>query len=477
MAHAAKPAKPKSRQPVDSKIPAFQPHHSQAELAAMGKALREKCPRTSHAEWKPPHDRPDPVRLVLKADEGRLPELLALRHGRMVASPFTFYRGSALAMAVDLAGTPSTGVRVQCGGDSHLVNFRGLATPERQIIFALNDLDETLPAPWEWDLKRLAASIVIACRDNGLSESVAKDAVLGCVRSYREHMAEFAEMKVLDLWYFAVEAEMLIASVKDAGIRRGAIKNLAKARESSTSEGLFPKLIEDSEGSAIIKEQLPAIFHWKGHTAGEIHPEVRDGFARYRESLAPNYRMLLDRYEIKDAAVKVVGVGSVGTFCWIMLLMAGGGDPLILQVKEARASVLEGYAGKSIYPNHGQRVVNGLRLMQPASDIFLGWTEGRLGRHFYIRQLRDVKIKLAVETFESARMTLFAQFCGYSLALSHARSGDAAVISGYLGKSDAFDKAIAAFSIAYADQNEEDHAALKNAIRDGKVEAVIEKAK
>src|SRR5271157_5349763 len=300
MKHAATPATSKSRHSVNLKIPAFEAHHSRAELAAMGKALRDKCPRASHAEWKPPHNRPDPVRVVLKTDEGRIPDLVPLRHGRMVLSPFTFYRGSALAMADDLAGTPSTGVRVQCGGDSHLVNFRCLGTPERNVIFAINDLDETCPAPWEWDLKRLAASFVIACRDNGLSESDAKDAVLRCVRSYREHMAEFAEMKVLDLWYFAVEAEMLIASVKDAGIRRGAIKNLAKARESSTSEGLFPKLIEDSAGSAIIKEQLPAIFHWKGHTAGEIHPEVRDGFARYRESLAPNHRMLLDRYEIKE---------------------------------------------------------------------------------------------------------------------------------------------------------------------------------
>ena len=452
-------------------------HRSTADRKAVGKALREKCPRTSHAEWKPPQNRPDPVALVLRADEGRLPDLLSLRHGRMVASPFTFYRGSALAMAVDLAGTPSTGLRVQSGGDSHLVNFRGLATPERQVIFALNDLDETLPAPWEWDLKRLAASIVIACRDNGLSESVAKDAVLGCVRSYREHMAEFAEMKVLELWYFAVEAEMLIAGVKDAAIRRGAIKNLAKARESSTSEGLFPKLVADSGGSPIIKDQLPAIFHWEGHTAGEIHPEVRGAFAPYRETLSPNYRMLLDRYEIKDVAHKVVGVGSVGTACFVVLLMASEGDPLILQVKEARASVLEGFAGKSIFPNHGQRVVNGIRLMQPASDIFLGWTEGRRGRHFYIRQLRDVKIKFAVETFEAARMIIFAECCGYSLALSHARSGDPATISGYLGKGDTFDQAIAAFSIAYADQNEKDHAVLKRAIRDGKVTAVIEKAK
>ncbi len=468
---------PRSQQPVDLKIPAFTAHRSRAELKAMGKTLRDKCPRNAHAEWKSPHDRPDSVSLVRKADEGRLTELVPLRHARMVASPFTFYRGSALVMTVDLAGLPSTGVRVQCGGDSHLVNFRGLATPERQVIFAINDLDETLPAPWEWDLKRLAASFVIACRDNGLSESVAKDAVLTCVRSYREHMAEFADVKVLDLWYFAVEAEMLIAGVKDHGIRRHAIKNLAKARESSTSEGLFPKLVGDSGGSAIIKDQLPAVFHWKGHKAGEIHPDVRYAFVRYRESLAPSYRMLLDRYELKDAAMKVVGVGSVGTLCWMMLFMDDEGDPLILQVKEARASVLEAYAGKSIFSNHGQRVVNGHRLMQPASDIFLGWTEGKGGHHFYVRQLRDVKIKFAVETFEAARMILFAECCGYSLALSHARSGDAAMISGYLGKSDAFDKAIATFSVAYADQNEKDHAALKRAIRDGKVEAVIEKAK
>jgi uncharacterized protein (DUF2252 family) len=395
----------------------------------------------------------------------------------MALSPFTFYRGSALAMAVDLAATPATGVRVQCGGDSHLVNFRGLGTPERQVIFAINDLDETLPAPWEWDLKRLAASFVIASRDNGLSEADAKDAVLTCVRSYREHMGEFSEMKVLDLWYFALDAEMLISTIEDPGIRRRVIKRVAKARESSTSEGIFPKLVEESGGSPLFKDQLPAIFHWKDHAAGEVHPNVREAFAQYRETLTPAYRMLLDRYEIKDAAVKVVGVGSVGTACFVLLLMAGGGEPLILQVKEARASVLEAYAGKSVYANHGQRVVNGHRLMQPASDIFLGWTEGKLGRHFYARQLRDVKIKPAVETFGAAEMTHFAQWCGWSLALSHARSGDPAVISGYLGKSDVFDEAIAAFSIAYADQNEKDHAVLQRAIRDGKIEAVVEEPK
>ena len=464
---------PQSRQPIN-KIPAFQAHRSLTELKAMGKALRDKCPRTSHAEWKPPHDRPDPVRLIKESDQGRVPELVPIRHGRMLQSPFTFYRGAALNMAADLARTPSTDVRVQCGGDSHLVNFRGLATPERQVIFAINDLDETLPAPWEWDLKRLATSFVIACRDNGLSESVAKDAVLNCARSYREQMGEFAKMNVLDRWYFAVEAEMLISGIKDPGIRRAAIKNLAKARESSTSEGLFPKLVNHSGGSPTIKDQPPAIFHWKGHTAGELHADVRDAFACYRESLAPNHRMLLDRYEIKDAAVKVVGVGSVGTACWMILLMAGSGDPLILQVKEARASVLEAYAGNSIFPNHGQRVVYGHRLMQPASDIFLGWTEGRRGRHYYVRQLRDVKIKFRVETFDTAKMTLFAQWCGLSLALSHARSGEPAIISGYLGKSDTFDKAVATFAIAYADQNERDYKLLKKAVQAGKLEVLTE---
>ena len=459
------------------KTDAFAAHLSHDELYAAGKALRDKCPRTSHAEWKPPHNRPDPVRVVLKTDEGRLPDLVPLRHGRMVLSPFTFYRGSAYAMALDLAGTPSTGVRVQCGGDSHLVNFRGLASAERQVIFALNDLDETLPAPWEWDLKRLAASIVVACRGNGLSESVAKDAVLGCVRTYRERMAEFSKMKVLDLWYFALEANMMLASIKDPAIRRTAIKNLSKAHESSTSEGLFPKLVDASDGATHFKDQLPAIFHWKGHTPGEIHWEVKQAFDRYRETMMPSHRMLLDHYEMMDAAIKVVGVGSVGTACFVLLLMARGKDPLILQVKEARASVLEGFAGKSVFPNHGQRVVNGLRLMQPSSDIFLGWTEGRKGRHFYIRQFRDVKIKFAVETFEEARMAIFTEWCGYSLALSHARSGEPALISGYLGKSDTFDKAIAAFSFAYADQNESDHAALKRAIHNGEVEAVIEQAK
>jgi hypothetical protein len=284
-------------------------------------------------------------------------------------------------------------------------------------------------------------------------------------------------MKVLDLWYHAVDAEELIAAVKDGDIRRSASKRLAKARVSSTSEGVFPKLTDASGGAPVFKDSLPAIFHWKGHVAGNIHPEVRQAFEGYRQTLTPANRTLLDRYEVKDAAVKVVGVGSVGTACWMILLVAEEGDSLILQVKEARASVLEGFAGRSVFPNHGQRVVAGHRLMQPASDIFLGWMEGRRGRNFYVRQLRDVKIKFEVERFGADRMAVFAQCCGHTLALSHARSGDAAMISGYLGKSDVFDTALAAFSVAYADQNEKDHAALERAIRTGTVKAVIEKAK
>ena len=471
-----KPAKGPA--PSDAEHPsAFAHHMSRAERHAMGKALRETCPRTSHAVWKAAAGRPDPVGLVLEAGEGRMTELLPLRHGRMVRSPFTFYRGSALAMAADLASTPINGLRVQCCGDAHLCNFGGFATPERQVIFSINDLDETLPAPWEWDVKRLAASFVVACRDNGLSESTAKDVARTCVRSYREHMAEFSEIKTLELWYFALDAERMIASIADPAFRRRVIKRLAKESARSVAEDIFPKLAGASGGSHFIKDQLPTIFHWKGHSPGEVQAGVKEAFARYRETLVPAHQVLLDRFEIRDAAIKVVGIGSVGTRCWVLLLMAGEGDPFFLQVKQARASVLEPFAGKSAFPNHGQRVVNGQRLTQPYSDIFLGWTEGEAGLHYYFRQLRDIKISIRVETFGATEMTLYAQWCGQALALAHARSGDAAAITGYLGKSDVFDKALAAFSVAYADQNEEDHAALEGAVRAGKVEAVVEESR
>jgi uncharacterized protein (DUF2252 family) len=446
------------------------------ERLAAGKALRDACPRNAHAIWKAPAGRPDAVELVLRAEKGRLPDLLPLRHGRMVRSAFTFYRGAALTMASDLASTPVTGVRVQCCGDAHLCNFGGFATPERRVIFAINDLDETLPAPWEWDVKRLAASFVVACRDKGLGDAAAKDVVMSCVRTYRESMAEFSELKTLELWYRSLSAAELIPGLPP-GLRKRAVKRIQKEHAKSRGEEMFPKLVEHKGDMPIIKDQLPTIFHAEGHRPGEIQKILRDAFNTYRDNLPHSSQFLLDRYELRDAAIKVVGVGSVGTNCWVFLFMAGENDPLFLQVKEARASVLEAYAGRSVFPNHGQRVVNGYRLMQPASDMFLGWTQGAGGRHFFFRQLKDVKISIPVEKLSRAELDLYATWCGRALALSHARSGCSATLSGYMGKSDTFDRAMAAFSLAYADQNEKDHVALDRAVRKGKVKAVFEEAR
>ena len=451
---------------------------SRSELYEAGKALREACPRKTHANWKAPSNRRDPVELVLESEKGRLPDLLPLRHGRMVRSAFTFYRGSALTMAADLASTPSTEVRVQCCGDAHLCNFGGFATPERKVIFSVNDLDETLPAPWEWDVKRLAASFVVACRDNQLSDAAAKDVVRTCVRTYRASMAEFSQMKTLELWYYAMTSDEVVATIKDPALRQRALERIQKERAKSIGENIFPKLVEHKGEVPVIKDQFPSIFHAEGHPPGEIQQVIKDTFAGYRATLPTSCQSLLERFELRDAAIKVVGIGSVGTICWVFLFMAGESDPLFLQVKQARPSVLEAYAGASVFANHGERVVNGYRLMQPASDMFLGWTKGagKHGYHFFIRQLRDIKISIRVETFGRAEMDLYAQWCGRALALSHARSGSSAVLSGYMGKSDIFDQAIAGFSLAYADQNEKDHAALERAVRKGKVKAVFEEA-
>jgi len=401
-----------------------------------------------------------------------MPDLLPMRHGRMVKSAFTFYRGAALTMAADLATTPSSGIRVQACGDAHLCNFGGFATPERRIIFSINDLDETLPAPWEWDLKRLAASFVVACRDNELSERVGADSVMACVRSYRESMAEYSQMRTLELWYEAVTADDLLASMSPA-LRKRVLRRIEKERAKSRAEELFPKLVEQKGALPVIKDQLPTIFHHKDFPPGVIQQALVDALAVYRSSLQSAHQSLLDRFELRDAAIKVVGVGSVGTVCWVMLFLAGEGDPLFLQVKEARASVLEPYAGASVFPNHGQRIVNGYRLMQPSSDMFLGWSQGPR-RHFFVRQLRDIKISPLVETFGSVEMAFYAGWCGRALALSHARSGYAALLAGYMGKSDALDKALSAFAKAYADQNEKDHAALARAVRKGTVKALFE---
>jgi uncharacterized protein (DUF2252 family) len=448
------------------------PGRTRKEHYAAGKALRASCPREGHAAWKAPSNRRDAVELVLAAEKGRVEDLLPLRHGRMVKSAFTFYRGAALTMAADLATTPATGVRVQCCGDAHLCNFGGFATPERRIIFSINDLDETLPAPWEWDLKRLAASFVVACRDNGLSEAVARDAAMTCARSYRESMAEFSQLKTLELWYRSLTDEELIGGLP-LKLRKRIIKRIEKEQAKSRGEEMFPKLAEKRGNIHVIKDQLPTIFHAEGQPPGEVQQAVRDTLVAYLETMPTAYQSLGSRYQLQDVAIKVVGVGSVGTLCWVLLFMAGDDDPLFLQVKEARASVLEPYAGKSVFPNHGQRVVDGYRRMQPASDMFLGWSRGPK-RDFFIRQLRDMKLGPMVEIFGQAEMDFFATWCGKALALSHARSGNSAMLSGYMGKSDVLDKALAAFAKAYADQNEKDHAALARAVKAGRVEAVFE---
>jgi uncharacterized protein (DUF2252 family) len=440
----------------------------------MGKRLREKCPRSLHAVWNAPANRRDPLRLLEESNKGRLPELIPIRYGRMVRTPFTFYRGAALNMAADLAVTPATGMRVQACGDCHLLNFGDFATPERRVIFDINDLDETLPAPWEWDVKRLAASFVLACRSNGFGKDRAHDAALSCVRSYRERMAEYSQMSALDVWYARIDVEEVLPTIRDKEARQRHEKLLAKARARSVLEHDFPRLAAMSGRRPTIKDSPPLIYHPHERGVRELLVRTRAAFAGYRESVQEDRRALIDRYELKDIAIKVVGVGSVGTFCAVALLMASESDPLFLQVKEARRSVLEAYAGKTIYPNHGQRVVNGYRIMQSASDIFLGWTKGELGRNFYIRQLRDMKVGPLVELFTPGVMTQYAEICGWTLARAHARSGAPAHISGYLGKSDAFDKAIATFSIAYADQSERDHAVLEKAVRSGRVEVLRE---
>jgi len=454
--------------------PAFQSHPSRDELYAMGKSLRDKCPRHAHAAWKPPDDRVDPLVLMQEANQGRMPALVPIRHGRMMQSPFTFYRGAALNMAADLAKTPASGIQVQACGDCHLMNFGAYATPERRVIFDINDLDETLPAPWEWDVKRLAASFVLACRNNGFSEDCGRDAVLSCVRAYRERMAEYSEMRILDVWYANIDVAELVPTIQDEEARKRFQKRLKKARERSVLEHDFPEIATMAGLAPTIKENPPLIYHLQEVGHDEMWANIKMAFDDYRETLQEDRRLLLDRFKIMDLAIKVVGVGSVGTYCGIMLLMASEHDPLFLQIKQARPSVLEAYAGKSPHANNGQRVVHGCRMMQSASDLFLGWTEGRLGRQFYIRQLKDMKIKPMVEVFTPSVMLQYANLCGWTLAHAHARSGEPTKISGYLGKTDAFDNAISDFSIAYADQSERDHEVLLKAVRAGKLEVFVE---
>ncbi|MDR3447446.1 DUF2252 domain-containing protein [Dyella sp.] len=442
-----------------------------AERQAMARAIREKVPRKALGGWKAPKNRFDPVDLLIETSKGRVPSLVPIRYGRMMASPFAFYRGAAAVMAGDLATTERTGVNLQICGDCHLVNFGGFATPERKLVFDINDFDETAIGPWEWDVKRLCASLFVASRANGFSESDAKDIAWEAAAAYKVHLAEYAEMPLLEAWYDHIDLQDVIDRMQDAEMKKLAIKSVSKAVEFTAHTKEFIKLTVAGGSPPRIQDEPPLIYH-DDELANHITLEERQlAYDDYRNSLSPERRVLLDRFEAVDSAVKVVGVGSVGTYCGIMLMVSGSGDPLFLQFKEARQSVVEPFIGIVPYKHHGQRVVAGQRLMQAASDMFLGWTQGPT-RQFYVRQLRDAKISPQIEVMRVPNLRRYGRLCAHTLARAHARSGDAVLLSAYLGKSDAFADAIASFSAAYADQNERDHAALVKAVRAGKVEAV-----
>ncbi len=444
------------------------------ERRTRGKALRQTVPRQDHGAWEPPEGRRDPVELLSESNKDRLPELVPIRWGRMMQSPFTFYRGSAALMAADLASSPKSGLNVQACGDAHLMNFGGFATPERNIVFDINDLDETLPAPWEWDLKRLVASVVIAGRHIGLSESDTGRTAIDTVRIYRERMSDYGSMRALDVWYDAISLKQVLKEIAREEDRGRIAQRVEKARARSTPDYIFPKLVEEQGVVPRILDAPPLIFHpTAGQTPG-LETAYSEGFAMYRELLPEHVRTLFDRFTFCDLAIKVVGVGSVGTYCGIALFLAGDDDPIFLQIKEAKASVLEPYAGKSVHENHGQRVVAGQRLMQSASDIFLGWFQGLSGRHFYIRQLRDAKISAIVEGFDLDLMQRYAGLCARALARAHARSGDPAMIAGYMGASETFDDAIGEFAVEYADQNERDYRGFVKAVKEGRIEAAAD---
>jgi uncharacterized protein (DUF2252 family) len=438
------------------------------ERMAAGKALREKTPRTSHAKWVPPAGRPDPIELLKHADRGRLPDLLPIRYLRMQQSPFAFFRGADALMARDLAATPNTGIRVQACGDCHVSNFGGFGSPERRLVFDINDFDETLHGPWEWDVKRLATSVVLAGRQMGARERHCSDAARVTVESYREHMREYAKMRALEAWYSELDAGILIEKSKTVTARKYWEQAEDKAKL-QTAEHIFPAITNVVKGRPRIIDRPPLVYHPR--RTAKLEERVRDMFHRYRLTLPEERRVILDRYHIVDIVRKVVGVGSVGTRCAAVLLMAGRHDPLFLQFKEALPSVLEPYAGKSRYANHGERVVTGQRMLQSASDIFLGWTRDDEGRDYYFRQLRDMKMTIDVRDMSERNWIEYIELCGWALARAHARTGDAAQIAGYLGKNDTFDLAIAKFAIEYSDQTERDHAVLVRAIRARRLQA------
>ncbi|MGO4256363.1 DUF2252 domain-containing protein [Marmoricola sp. RAF53] len=458
-------------------------HLTPEERAARGKAARNEVPRSSHGEWAPADNRPDPVALLEEQGRTRVPDLLPIRYGRMLLSPFTFYRGGALIMAADLAATASSGVRAQICGDAHLSNFGAFATPERRMTFDINDFDETLPGPWEWDVKRLCASLEIAGRDRGFTAEQRRAVVLAGAAAYRTKMRDAAGRRNLEVWYDHVEVSELLDRLRSEvseKVWKNAKANEAKARARDSMQALT-KFTHDSGGKPRITADPPLIVPLEdllppGKEREQIDADVRALIRSYRRTLETDRRHLLEQFEFAHMARKVVGVGSVGTRAWIVLLLGRDDqDPLVLQAKEAEESVLERFVGKSQYPNHGQRVVAGQRVMQSVSDIFLGW-EHTIGfdgrpRDFYVRQLRDWKGSADVDRMNASTMAVYAQVCAAALARAHARSGDRIAIASYLGGGDTFDHAIAAFASAYADQNERDHQALVDAVKAGRIAA------
>ena len=458
------------------------PHLTLAERRARGKAARREVPRESHAGFTPSTNRVDPVDMLEGQARTRVPELVPIRYGRMLVSPFTFYRGAALIMAADLANSPRSGITTQVCGDAHLLNFGVFGSPERRLVFGINDFDETYPGPWEWDLKRLAASFAIAGRDNGYSTKDRRKILLTLLRAYRAAMRHFAAMGTLAVWYARLDVDTVVKQLR-AGIEPAAVKraesNLAKARTRDSMQALS-KLTHVVDGERRIISDPPLIEPLEDLAQGMEHDQivdwVRSILRGYRRTLQSDRRHLLEEFEFAHLARKVVGVGSVGTRAWIVLMFGrDDGDPLFLQAKEAQESVIEEFIGPGRHASHGERVVHGQHLMQETSDIFLGYDHvvglDGIERDFYVRQLRDWKGSALVESMMPATMSVYGRMCGWTLARAHARSGDRVAIASYLGGSDVFDHAVAEFSEAYADQNERDHEALVRAERDGRITA------
>jgi uncharacterized protein (DUF2252 family) len=457
-------------------------HPSPAERSERGRAARADVPRASHAGWAPSSTRTSPVDVLKEQAATRLAELIPIRHARMTVSPFAFYRGAAAVMAADLSTTPNSGLRVQACGDAHLANFGGFAAPDRTLVFDINDFDETLPGPWEWDVKRLVTSFEIAARARGFDKKTRAMVVEGTVRSYREAMREYAEIGNLALWYMRLDESDVYAHwherVPPAAMKRFQ-KSVSKARTKDSMRA-FSKLTTTVDGQSRITGDPPLIVRLEDLLGPEeavgMRKALHEWFRGYRQSLQPDRRVLVESFEIVDMARKVVGVGSVGTRCWIVYLRGRDeGDPLFLQIKEAEASVLEPYVGKSVYQNHGRRVVEGQRLTQASSDIFLGWdrAEDRTGtnRDFYVRQLWDGKLSAQIDLMEPEVLEVYGEICASTLARAHARSGDRVAIAAYLGGGSVFDRAIVAFANEYADQNDRDYEMVVEAIKDGELEA------